>query len=318
MTALKDLLNTEQVAALMKVTEAALAPLDNPALVTAMLDALDEITTINGVAYDLRSDAMVETTCADCPEVLLVEVAPKGVDLDLLTSQDRTAVCVPCGTKRVAGKRGTLIHTKENQLPTLPLPTTDFDLDKLSDAEFIEAALEARNRMRAEKAEALPEKRKKAKKEKAEREAKDEVLKVEARDARKGRVLHALVVDVKGKAKEIPALDLSEVTDLNEAVTPKMRSPYNKVLYAMGRELLSKETTTYATLADLHCELQGAYTQPAEAEPVAEPKKKGKKKAERLAAQIDPDDKAKVEAFAKVTGKSYDDAAAHLVKVGVL
>ena len=77
-------------------------------------------------------------------------------------------------------------------------------------------------------------------------------------------------------------------------------------------------------LAEVHIELQEYSGEPAKVE---KPKKakakkgeKGKKgkKGKRLVAQIDPSVKAKIEAFASVTGKSYDDAAAHLVMAGVI
>jgi hypothetical protein len=305
-----------------------LSPAQRQAIEAAALTVVEpegvRVTLINGVEYDLRSEAMAETTCADCPQALRVEVAPEPSQQwlmagrtreefhDLLTSQPRVAVCEECGLKRVAGKRGTLIHHNPQEKPVI-------DLSQYSEAELARLAVEARTHMVRTKADALPAKRKKAEKAERKRIAKDEALKVEQCEQRRGLVLPDLSIPIKGQVKYIPALDLSEVTDMNVVISPKERSPYNKALYAMGRDLLGKDTATYSAVADLHAELMehsGA--------PVAKPaKKKGKKaKAERpseaLVAVIEPDVKAKVAAFAEITGMSKKQARKHLEKVGVL
>jgi DNA-directed RNA polymerase subunit RPC12/RpoP len=302
----------------------------SPTLAAAMRDAVamnkadepDEVrvTVINGVEYDVRSEAMAQTTCADCSANLLVEVAPSGADLDLLISKPRTAVCTDCGRKRVAGKRGTVIHAQEG-------PTLEIDLSKFSEAQLKQLAVEAREHMRQEKAAEIPAKRKKSKKAEAERIAQDDVLKTKARKERKALVLPALSIPVKGQVKEIPALDLSdEGLDLNIATTPKQRSPYNKALYAMGRDLLDTKSTL-VDLAKTHQDLMEHSGEPAV---VAKPKKKAKKakaekvKTEVVVAQIEPESKAKtdraakIEAMVEITGWSKKKARKHLEMVGVL
>ena len=113
------------------------------------------------------------------------------------------------------------------------------------------------------------------------------------------------------KGVEVPALDLSEQTSLDEAPSPKVRSPYNKALYRLGEPLLDKETCTYRDLRKVHKRL---FKQADGTPEVVEEKPKGK----RIVAVLDAEAKAKVAAFAKVTGKSIAEAQRHLASVGVL
>lgn len=181
------------------------------------------------------------------------------------------------------------------------------DLTNYSDAQLSTLALEARDRLLAEREAEVPAKRKKAKKAEREQIALDEQRKARAREERKGRVLPGFTI----KGKEVPALDLSEITDTAEMPSAKERSPYNKALYALGMPLLDKDATTYEVLAGVHGDLLAMVEN--------KPEKKGKKgKKARLVADIDPSAKAKVEAFAKVTGKSIAEAQEHLASVGVI
>ncbi len=69
---------------------------------------------------------------------------------------------------------------------------------------------------------------------------------------RKGNVLPAFRLPTKSGIKEVPDLDLSDVTSLDVQPSAKQRSPYNKALAGIGAELLDPETCTYATLAEAH------------------------------------------------------------------
>lgn len=266
-----------------------------------ILNEPDEVrvTLINDVEYDVRGEAMTQTTCADCPASLLVEVAPKGVDLDLLCSKPRVAVCVPCGQKRVADKRGTLIHTKPQEAPV------EIDLSTYSEAELAQLAIQARARMVAEAEALIPAKRTKAQKAEAKRIAKDQALMEEQRKANRNLALPDVTITVKGQTRFVPALDLHDVgNDLNVETSPKMRSAYNKALFALGMDLLPKDAT-YVAVVEAHKALL-EHGQPVEA----------------LATVVEPDAKAKVDpkvkAFAEVMGISEKKARKRLEKVGVL
>jgi len=257
------------------------------------------VTVINGVEIDLRSEGWIETNCADCQSPLMVEIAPEGVDLAILTAMPRTAVCQACALVRTNGKQGIVIHDARVEKPEWKEEPV-LNLSNFTNAELAEAAGKARDLMEAEEALALAERREQAIREKAEREARD---KAQLKADRAEQSLHKKWMGgfaVNGK--KVPALDFTEV-NLDEAVSRDERSPYNKVLHSLGETLLSPDVT-YAEVRKLHKRLF-----------------KDAPEQERLVAVVEPDAKAKVakvEAFAKVTGKTYDEALEHLVRVGVV
>jgi hypothetical protein len=278
---------------------------------------LAPVTTINGVEVDLRGEGRFQTACADCQTPLEVEVAPEGVDLDLLTSMPRVAVCQPCGEVRLAGKRGVVIYTHEAK-------EIELDLTKYSKAEFAALAEDARQRAIAEAEAALPAKREAAMQAKAEADAQERTLKLEERakfGKRKTWMGPFTIYRPTGKGqfdrtngRDVPALDFTEV-ELDELVPAKVRSPYNKALYLLGEPLLEKEETTFRVLRKVHKRLwkhaDVAYDLP---KPVAEPKPE----APVLLAQIDPEADAKVAALAKVTGLSLDQARERLASLSLI
>lgn len=280
----------------------------------------EPVTTINGVEYSLDSEAHVDVECADCQTPIQVEVAPKGADLDTLTEHPRVAVCTPCGKARTKGKKGVLVYVRPDveaddldahfaanpdKITTHEeTPVPQVDLTELSNAEFSELALKARDHMIAEKEAALPAKRKKAKKKEAKRIAKDEAMKVREREER-NRVLPGFTIH----KVEVPALDLSEQTSLNEAPSPKVRSPYNKALHRSGEPLLDPETTTYAVLVKTHEYLFGMKPTKEQVKAV---------KGKRVAAQLEPDTKAKIAAYAEVMGISEKKAGKRLQALGLV
>lgn len=269
---------------------------------------LPPVTTINGVDVDLRSEGRFQTTCADCQTPLEVEVAPEGVDLEMLTSRPRVAVCLLCGDKRLQGKQGVVIYTKPETKEEIEL-----DLTKFSKAQLAALAVEARERMLAQKAEALPAEREAALKVEADREARDAALKAQDRAKYGKRKVWMGEFLVKGVT--VPALDFTEV-GLDEEVPPKVRSPYNKVLHAIGEPILEREGTTYRTLRKAHKRLWKQASVAAEM-----PKGKVAKiepETERLLAPIEPEAMAKVKAFAEVTGLSLDQARERLASLSLV
>ena len=315
MSKIAEMLDPTRVAALQDIVKASTDPpaQETPGETTyrpeAPVDA--EVTVINGVEYDLRSEGFVDTACADCETPLKVEVAPRGADLEALVSRPRISVCLDCGDARVKGQRGVLVYDARptNQKET-PMP--EIDLTKFSEAELAALAVQARRRMVAEAAEALPAKREEAKKAEAERQAKDAALKAEDRAKNKRKAwmgefqLHVFV----------PALDFTEV-DLDEVVPATVRSPYNKALHAAGEPILDRETTTYRMLRKVHKRLwkqaEVAVEAPkVKAEPKAEPE------GDRLVALLDPQAQAKVEAYAKVSGMNAEQAREHLASLNLI
>jgi len=273
-----------------------------------------EVTVINGVEVDLRSEGFIDTACADCDAPLRVLVAPKGVDLEVLTSRPRVAVCLDCGSARLRDQRGTLAH-QPIQTPVQKKQETEVDLTKFSDAEFAALAVEARESMVAEAAETLPAKRKLAKQAEKDRAAQDEALKAQDDAKRAKRKMWMGEMSVKGVF--VPTLDLTEVRNLDEAVSATMRSPYNKALYRLGEPLLDHEEATYRVLRKAHKHLWKHAEIAAEA-PKVKAEAKREVKGDRLVADLDPNAKAKVEAFAKVSGMTLDQARERLASLSLI
>lgn len=270
-------------------------------------------TEINGVLYDLRSEGMCRTECVDCRCPLEVEVVPQGADLDLLTSTPRVAACAPCAQARTQGKRGSVIHrprvqrhqprTSDHQdhpvLVTTPKENDmpEFDLSHYGPAQLAELFLLVQERLRAQAAEALPAKVATAIAEAEAHESADQAVRVEQREARKGWVLDGFTLHT----VEVPTLDLSEVANMDEAVSATVRSPYNKALYRNGEPLLSTSTnpaegqvTTWAVVAAVHERLAAvAAAGPVAATPAPAEVKAGVKAEPTLVAVVDPDKRAK-------------------------
>jgi hypothetical protein len=296
--------------AVANATQATLLVVPEPKVVD-----LPPVTTINGVDVDLRGDGRHETTCADCATPIEVEIKPEGVGLDVLTSMPRVAVCLPCGEKRVQGKRGVVIYTKPETKEEVEL-----DLTKYSKAEWAALAVEARERALAEKAAALPAQREAAMQAKAAADAEERALKAEERakfGKRKAWMGPFTIYRPTGKGafdhtdgRDVPALDFTEV-ELDELVPAKVRSPYNKVLHLLGEPLLDKEETTYRVLRKVHRHLW-KHSDVAYDLPKTEPA------GNRLLANLDPEGDAKVKAFAEVSGLSLDQARERLVSLSIV
>lgn len=334
MTNMKDLLDADTLSALKALK--ALAT-ETPTVYTVD-DEEHPTTEINGVVVDLRGDALHDTECADCKAPVQVEIAPKGVDLDLLTSKPRVAVCEPCGKARAAGKRGILVHHKPQVAKHQPRTKDgidqpvevkhiiekehDMDLSKYSAPQLAKLIEQATEIMRAKRAEDLAPSVKAAVAERVEDAKVDQQRLEEDRASRSGLVLPGL--EVKGVV--IPPLDMSEITDLGLVMSAKQRSPYNKALYRTGQPLIEADKATYGDIAKVHESLLEA-SEPVEVkveETKAEPAPKAKKakkakapKVTKVTAVVEPETKAKftdtqVAAFAQVKGISKKKARALL------
>lgn len=107
--------------------------------------------------------------------------------------------------------------------------------------------------MEAAVAEVVPASRTKAqKKAKKDRKA-EKVAMEEARVVRQGSTPLAEIVV--GTTLTVPALDLSEVTSLDETMPGTMRSPYNKARYRLEQSPALDKDTTFAQLAVEHLRL---------------------------------------------------------------
>lgn len=273
----------------------AVKPEPQPALADA------PVTVINGVEIDLRSEGWISLACADCEQPLMVEIAPKGVDLSILTAMPRTACCPECARTRIVGKRGVVIHDATVTEPEWKEEPV-LDLNDFTNAELGVMAGRARDLAEAEEAANLAKRREKALREEAEREARDKAQ-LRADRAKQGKH-KAWFGAFSINAKVVPALDFTDV-NLAEQVPSEVRSPYNKALFSLREDLLAPDVT-YAEVRKLHKRLW------KRADAAVEPQ------VERLVAVVDPTAKAKVEAFANATGKTYEQALEHLTKVGVV
>lgn len=271
------------------------------------------------IDIDPKSEAMIEVACVfECGSTVLINPqVPEGME-----SMPRAAACAECAERHVrqaiADQRNVLTirrpqvarHQPRTQ-DDIDHPVTtktkekDVDLDNLSDAEL---GASVRQQIKSRIADGVPAKRKKAKVKQAKADKKDrEGIKAEQK-RRKGHILPAFMV---GTTLEVPALDLADVSSLDEAPSAVTRSPYNKARFRLCQEKpLDPETTTFRVLASEHerlCRLAAAKaSKKAQAKPKAE---KGKTKVEQpIVAVLDKDTKAKVKALMDLTGLSKKKA----------
>lgn len=262
-----------------------------------------KVTVINGVEYDLRSEGFVETACADCDTPLKVEVAPKHADLEVLISRPRISVCTDCGQQRVRGRRGVLVYDPRQEKEE-PMP--EIDLGKFSEAELAALAVQARQHLMAQAAEELPAKREQAKRAEAERETEDAALKAQDRAKQRKKWMGEFALN----GVVVPAIDFTEVS-LDESVPGKVRSSYNKALHAAGEPILDREVT-YRVLRKVHKRLW------KQAEVAVEAPRTKAQSESVLVADLDPDAQAKVDAYAKITGVSVDEARQKLASLNLI
>lgn len=300
------------------------------------------LTAADAIDIDPESGAMIDALCVDCKVPMLIEpTLPEGVDPET----PRFPICAPCGKIRARfmaineQRNVEIIHRKSvarhkprvddgidhpvtvtREAPEATKEIQMYDINVLTDME-LGAAVRADLLARA--AEALPAKRDKAKakKRKADKVADAQVK--QRQSERKGMVLAEFNV---GTTLVVPALDLSEVEDLNEMVSTTLRSPYNKARFRLAgeRPLWAPKDededgytpTTYQTLIDEHARLM-ALAQVKADEP------KGKKKSKdkpQIVALLDDDVEAEVtkkaKALAKLTG--IDKVAARKIVMASL
>jgi hypothetical protein len=293
------------------------------------------LTAADAIEIDPESEAMIDAECVDCHVPMLIDpklpedAAPEDKD------KPRVPLCKACGKvrarfaaineqrnveviqrrTRVAQRRPRITDGIDHPVTVTTEKENEMNLDNVPDAVVGAAAKEA---LRAEIAASLPGRRKKAKDKqaKAEKQAKDNVKKRQAE--RKGLVLAEFNV---GTSLVVPALDLTEVEDLNEMVSTTLRSPYNKARFRLAgeRPLWAPKDededgyvpTTYQTLIDEHGRLMALAL--AKAAEKAKPKPKGKAKPQIVAVLDDEQEaviKSKTKALAKLTGVDKKQARA--------
>ena len=147
-----------------------------------------------------------------------------------------------------------------------------FDIDSVSDAEL--GAI-FRQQIKARLAEKINGATPAVLAQRAKAEAASAAAIAFRQDERRQQVLPGFTV----AGRDIPDLDLTQVTDLHEVVSAKQRSIYNKALYALGEDILDADTTTYLTLLETHERL-------SQVKPT-----KGKKKVKAVLAVTDQTDK---------------------------
>lgn len=200
-----------------------------------------------------------------------------------------------------------------------PKKENDVDLDNIPAAKLGDTV---RQSMKMAKAEQVKKDRKAAKK--AQREAEQQALveRTKAQKAKKGKVLPGFMV---GTTLEVPALDLSDVENIDECPSATARSPYNKARFRLTgegplpspsacEEDASLVPTTYRVLADEHRRLMSLaadHNEQAKAKQEAKAKPKTAPKT-AVIADLDTDAEAlikrKAKALAKATGLSKAQA----------
>lgn len=289
-----------------------------------------DVVRINGVEVDLKGDAMYVTPCADCGTLRQVEVAPEGVDL----SKERVVVCPPCLKIRVLSEgpvriiRDPRVAKHQPRLkdgPDQPVEVKhiaekehDVDLNGYTPPQLAALIERATDIMRTKAEDALAPRVKAAIAAAAEADAKDQGLLEVHRESRSGYVLPAFTV----KEVEVPALDLSEITDMSMVMPAKQRSPYNKALYRTGSPIVEADKATYEEMAKHHEALREVAGYAALAKSEGKGKKPKGKKAEavKITAAVEPKAKAKfskaqVAALAEVRGISKGEARALLESI---
>lgn len=236
-----------------------------PALVNATCPCGQDILIQPG-----RVSEPTKAVCPDCAEEIIREAKANGLDVTVVKKAN------PPKLLRVQDK----VHPI-NVRTRMPI-----DLKTISDAEL--GAI-VRKRMIEQKLAVMETEVPKAEKAKGKKEKKEDKAHKKARQA-KHDVLPEIRVERqterKGVSKEglvIPALDVNEVTSLDDVVPLAVRQPYNKALYHLkGDEAMLPQDVTYATLLGTHRAIAAA---------VAEYKPKSKKKGEPEAVpEVDPQD----------------------------
>lgn len=295
-------------------------------------------TGTGDIEVDLRSDANIEAQCFGCPQVIsfpptlplavqkryglprpaayCLECAETAV-LKIIQAQRATEAAQrnqpAIRTPQVARHQPRISDGEEHPV-TITKKESDVDLDNIPAAKLGETV---RQTMKATKAEQVKKDRKQAKKDQRKREKADLDDRTKAQAEKKGKVLPAFMV---GTTLEVPALDLSDVENIDECPSGTVRSPYNKARFRLtGESALPSPSaceedaslvpTTYRVLAEEHMRLMSlaADHNEAAAAKKAEPKAK-KVKATKTVVVADLDLEGKAKALAKATGISKKKA----------
>lgn len=325
MTTMKDLLDQEVVQRL-------------SALATTASVTSDKVTADTEI--DPRSEAMLDAACDTCGCDLLVQPQPVPEEYAHLP---RKILCAPCAKAYLTGRSGRVIHkpqvakhpwrvTDGREHPVVTTHQKEHDMPKINLTDLTDAELGAlmREQLLAQVEADAPAKQKAAKAKKAKGEkAAAKAAKAERDQRKAAKPLPAFTY---GNHVDVPALDLSEVTSLDEVVPATLRSPYNKARFHIegSAALPSPQAceddatltpTTYAVIAAEHvrlaelAEAKTAAKAQAEIEKAAAAKGKGKKakgKKKAVAAVLNADDKAKAAKVAALMATLNCDEATAL------
>lgn len=214
------------------------------------------------VDLDPESEAMIDALCHTCSSRISID--PTTV-LDLDPEVDTPFHCGVCVKHsmveaivaqrnvetikrgRVAKHQPRVTDNIDHPVTTTRKETRVFDVDNMTDAEI---GATVRARLKENLAKQVAKRKPAVEQARVEAEvARSEGIATE-QERRSGHVLPGFMV---GTSLEVPALDLSDVSSLDESPSAVQRSPYNKARFRLkAGETLSPETTTYRVLEMEH------------------------------------------------------------------
>jgi hypothetical protein len=285
------------------------------------------LTERDAIDIDPESEAMIDAVCVDCGVPILIDPkVPEGVDPETPRvpicqkhAQERARWEIAQQRKVEAIRRPQIAKHQPRTTDGIDHPVTvttkenRMDLDNLSDAEL--GAI-VRRQMKATLTEKIIEGAPQVLAERAAHEEAEKEAIAEVQAERSGRVLPGFKV---GTTLEVPALDLTNVSNLDEQPSAATRSPYNKARFRLTGEpplavpdkdgLMAEGAvpTTYKVLIAEHerlLSLSAAHNKGAA-------KKAKKEKVEVVMAATDAATEArltKATALAGVLGVSVDQA----------
>lgn len=257
----------------------------------AMIDALcfgcsARISIDPTVVRDLDPEQDVQFKCGVCVKHDMTEaiVAQRNVET---IRRGRVAKHQPRVTDNI--DHPVTVTTKEERVSAQP--EVKFDLDSIPDAEF-GAVVKSIIRRRA--AGEMVSAREEALAALSERITEQQAGITAEQVRRHGHVLPPFMV---GTSLEVPALDLSDVANLDETPSSVMRSPYNKARFRLkAGETLDPETTTYRVLEQEHQRL-AVLAEAHNARAALDKEDAKPAKVEVIVADVQPDAMARLEAL---------------------
>lgn len=236
------------------------------AMHTQVIAEVSDNTPTKIAVHDASGKTM-QVNCCQCQgEFSVLKKAPR---------LSRKFMCADCAPEYLMHNNPLMVRINDPKRPRTITTTKEtpvsFDLNKLSDAELgqlavaLGAILKERMHARAEDV-IKPAREEAVKAKKKDGKKKDKEHKAARKAMATAPVLPEIVVS---SSLTVPALDLSDVTSLDETISPAVRSPYNKAVYRLKlRESLDKDTT-YREVAVIHQQVADKVAE----KPAAKPKK---------------------------------------------